>query len=482
MTDTRAKKSVIPGKVATHFRFTLAVGCATALGFAYGVQGYRKNWFPVSSLREILDARRAIALEEQFRDLSGASGIDASDSLASLGYASGYETAGAVSGVQVRVPAEMEPGHTLLYSSHQPGIFVINDSGKIVYERQIRAADIWPDFAPNASDPWHPELRPGPKKETRRAQILDDGDIMVLFEYFGLARLSPSGEVKWKTSKTLHHDFEVLADGRTAALGRRNTSAEEIAARFPGTVAPVPVYEDFVVVYSKNGEELNSISILDAILNSDLAHSYINSMLIPSNAWLPSPLEHFRGRPPLSALAGTRYDLLHANSVRLASADFLANQHAISDPAWIVSLRNPSLVVAIDCETGVATWIGSGNWIGQHQAIPLESGSILLFDNQGGSSSGNVDGVQSRVIEIEVPSGEISWSYSNEGDLFSLYQGYVERLSNGNTLITETGAGRALEITREGKIVWEWISPFRNPSSPEQVATLIGAHRIPMKE
>lgn len=468
-----------------HMRLALALGATTSLGFAYGVLGYRNNWFPISTFREIQDARRTRMVEEQFRALSGSSGQDQGQTLAALGYASGYETAGAMSGIQVAVPAEMEPGCTLLYSSHDPRIFAVNDSGDIIFEQKTRADEIWPDFTLNTSDPWQTPQLPAPPERMypRRAQIADNGDILVLFEYFGLARISRSGEVVWKTNKNIHHDFELLPDGRTVTLGRRNTSAAEIAERFPGTVAPVPVFEDFILIYSENGEEVESISILDAILNSEIAHAFINSMLLPSNSWLPSTLEHFRGMPPLEANNGMPYDWLHANSVRLTGNGFLSNQTAINNPAWIVSLRTPSLIVAIDCATGIATWIGSGCWIGQHQATPLETGTILLLDNQGGTTEGGVNGNRSRVIEVEVPSCEIRWSFpAEDGYLYTQYQGFVERLKNGNTLISETGAGRALEVTQAGKVVWEWISPFRNPDDPEQVATLLGAHRISQPE
>src|SRR6059036_3002382 len=36
----------------------------------------------------------------------------------------------------------------------------------------------------------------------------------------------------------------------------------------------------------------------------------------------------------------------------------------------------------------------------------------------------------------------------------------IQRLPNGNTLITESSFGRLFEVTREGEIVWEYVSPF----------------------
>jgi hypothetical protein len=36
----------------------------------------------------------------------------------------------------------------------------------------------------------------------------------------------------------------------------------------------------------------------------------------------------------------------------------------------------------------------------------------------------------------------------------------AQRLLNGNTLITESSFGRFFEVTREGAIVWEYVTPF----------------------
>jgi hypothetical protein len=33
-------------------------------------------------------------------------------------------------------------------------------------------------------------------------------------------------------------------------------------------------------------------------------------------------------------------------------------------------------------------------------------------------------------------------------------------MPNGNTVICESGSGRIFEVTQEGKIVWQFISPF----------------------
>src|SRR5262249_57764137 len=46
---------------------------------------------------------------------------------------------------------------------------------------------------------------------------------------------------------------------------------------------------------------------------------------------------------------------------------------------------------------------------------------------------------------------------------FSPHISGAQRLPGGNTLICEGQWGRVFEITQEGEIVWEYVSPFMGP-------------------
>ncbi|HSN89535.1 MAG TPA: hypothetical protein VL025_22425, partial [Thermoanaerobaculia bacterium] len=52
-------------------------------------------------------------------------------------------------------------------------------------------------------------------------------------------------------------------------------------------------------------------------------------------------------------------------------------------------------------------------------------------------------------------------------------------LPNGNTLLTESENGRAIEVTPEGRIVWELYNPHRAGESNELVAVLFEVVRLP---
>jgi len=54
------------------------------------------------------------------------------------------------------------------------------------------------------------------------------------------------------------------------------------------------------------------------------------------------------------------------------------------------------------------------------------------------------------------------WMYKAP-DSLSFWSSFVsgaQRISNGNTLICEGGKGRFFEVTKEGKMVWEYLNPY----------------------
>jgi hypothetical protein len=142
-----------------------------------------------------------------------------------------------------------------------------------------------------------------------------------------------------------------------------------------------------------------------------------------------------------------------------------------------------------------------GQIIGQHTAhmIPAGlpgAGNILVFDNGGLAGFGSLlPGLPpfwpvnfrdySRAVEFDPITYEKVWEYTNETDqranggdrkFFSWFISSVQRLPNGNTLIMEGADGRAFEVTREGKTVWEYIMPRTYASFP---AWVYRAYRYP---
>ena len=79
----------------------------------------------------------------------------------------------------------------------------------------------------------------------------------------------------------------------------------------------------------------------------------------------------------------------------------------------------------------------------------------------------------SRVLEINPVTLELVWSYQDPG-FFSTNISGAQRLPNGNTLITEGARGRLLEVTKEGKTVWEY-----KYSGGQAASTVYRSYRLP---
>jgi hypothetical protein len=50
--------------------------------------------------------------------------------------------------------------------------------------------------------------------------------------------------------------------------------------------------------------------------------------------------------------------------------------------------------------------------------------------------------------------------------------GSAQRLANGNTLLCESVFGRVFEVTLEGYVCWEYVSPHFAPYSDEVTAKI----------
>lgn len=73
-----------------------------------------------------------------------------------------------------------------------------------------------------------------------------------------------------------------------------------------------------------------------------------------------------------------------------------------------------------------------------------------------------MSGNRSRVLEVDMTTGKIVWEYAaNDGNSFFSYrQGAAQKLPNGNCLVTSTQHGHLFEVTRDKKVVWEFVSPI----------------------
>lgn len=180
------------------------------------------------------------------------------------------------------------------------------------------------------------------------------------------------------------------------------------------------------------------------------------------------------------------YDWLHLNSATYVGPNhwYDGGDRRFKPDNIIISSRQASFIAIIARDGSVVWRLGPdfnskaeraiGQIIGQHHVHMIPeglpgAGNLLIFDNGGASGYGRPnpmapDGqgiyarAASRVLEIDPVTLKLVWSYS----AYHFYSGNIggaQRLPNGNTLITEGASGRVFEVTRDHRIVWEYMNP-----------------------
>ena len=337
----------------------------------------------------------------------------------------------------------------------------IDEGAGVVYRDRMRASDlarVWaddrstvysvsPDGAPLA------RLEVPGRTQVEFARVLNDGRVLCVSVDEGLTLLEASGDVVWSLDIPAHHEAVAVPDGsapgeRTfACLTHRAVPHRGRSVRFDAVEFVAEATGERVEGPYRRYDTYDHRATLDA-----------------TRPGVRHPLD-----VPPPAQGGSRdeatYDYFHANGIAFRSADEM-----------FVCLRNVDMIVSVDARTGeMLGSYGHGilDWphaptIVQHDGIDR----LLVFDN--GKHRG-----WSRVVEIELGSGALAWSWpkgreSRAGDeaprLWSELRGYAQRLPGGTTLVTESERGRAIEVTRSGEVVWEFLNPERRegPNGPER--------------
>jgi hypothetical protein len=339
---------------------------------------------------------------------------------------------------------------TLFTSAHDHQAYLIDMQGSIVHRWHVPFARAWPA-------PKHLErVPPSEYVSLRDAHLFENGDLLALYEQgggtpwgIGLLKMDAQSDVRWTYDGRAHHDFAVAEDGTIYAL------IHEVQTETPAGLEPrvlPPVLEDFVVVLSPEGEELRRVGVTEAIRNSSFG----------AILDLPKPTE--------------RGDLWHANDVEPLPAALAEAFPALRPGQVMVSLRSVDTLVIVDLERRAVVWAARGPWYRQHDPDFLPNGNLLVFDNRGHYGPGE----GSRLVELDFASLDVVWSYAGTAadPFYTRGAGAQQRLPNGNTLVTESLPGRIFEVTAEGDVVWEYLSPFRAPHDPLLVGIVHRAKRF----
>ncbi len=207
---------------------------------------------------------------------------------------------------------------------------------------------------------------------------------------------------------------------------------------------------DVILEYDKQGQELDRFSIWDHLKEFQHFHRKLE---LDMPASIPIPKEH---RMEQSVFGG-HYDYYHLNTLSIIPANDRQGLHPAFNPGnWLISFRHGSMVFILDRDTHHVLWSAVDNQVrdrleGPHAPVMMADGNIVILDNGRYRK-------WSRIIELDPATLKILWQYRDK-KFYSLSQGYVQVLPNGNILVTEAEEGHVFELTPDKKIVWEFYHP-----------------------
>ena len=323
--------------------------------------------------------------------------------------------------------------------------------GLNLYSSRHRASAILMDNEGRVAHRW--EAEDAERRKWMHVEPLPNGDILAISKDRDLARHAWDSSLIWRTRIPAHHDVALAEDGRLYALIRRRRTFEHEGE-------DVPVIADGVAILSPDGELERRVWLLD-VLGDMVSRRRVDRVV-----------ERLRDEPAREVVRpGGIADLLHTNSIAFLHRDIPGVAPAGS---VLLSFRTTSRVAILDAALEEVLWTwGAGELQAQHDATQLENGHLLIFDN-------GTRREESRAIEVDASTREIVWEHTHDG-LFSRLRGGAPRLPNDNVLITEADSGRAVEVTREGRVVWEFWNPdVRHRGDDAERAIVYRLNRFPI--
>ncbi|HLH31578.1 MAG TPA: aryl-sulfate sulfotransferase [Terriglobia bacterium] len=380
-------------------------------------------------------------------------------------------------GTTIYDPSHAWSGYTVLSPLGTQAAIVIDMNGKVVkqWDGYVNSAGgpvrVFPDGVVMAANGTNP-----PRQESVELIERDfEGHVLWRFDHVEEISTRDGGKI-WSARQ--HHDWQrddfpagYYSPGVKPAIEGSKTLILTHTNHTKPDVADAALEDDRVIEVSSKGE----------ILWQWVASDHIDEFGFTGPA-----RNAIKAAGGVNAARGS-FDWLHVNSATYVGPNhwFDEGDSRFAPDNVIISSRQASFVAIIGRDGKVVWRLGPdfseskelraiGQIIGQHHAhiIPKGlpgAGNLMVFDNGGASGYGFTNPTapngsnsfaraNSRVLEINPRTLELVWSYTGPRFYASNISG-AQRLPNGNTLITEGPSGRLFEVTKERKIVWEYIYP-----------------------
>ncbi len=380
-------------------------------------------------------------------------------------------------------------GYTLIAPQFDDKVYLIDNDGRVVNEWDVGSL-------------------------TREAHLLDSGNVVIVrapheeldnslislgYAVEGaVAEYTWDGEMVWEyvfrdPRRRQHHGIDILPNGNILALVwdyhhineafARGLDLAIVAASFDETAQLLP---DTVLEIDRASSDIAwQWQAWDHIIQNldESLPSFGEPSNIPQRIDINYQSYHIKRFIPNSGPE----DWMHSNAVNYNPK---LNQIIISlhsfDEFWIIDRSLTVEEAAGPAGDLLYRWgnpfaYGGGDIVDdrklfqQHDVQWIDeglpgAGNILIYNNRNNvvREDQQTEDEYSSILELKLPlradgsydwsqDAEIVWQY-DEGFYSRIISG-VQRLPNGNTLITEGTSGRLIEVTVDGEVVWEFINP-----------------------
>jgi hypothetical protein len=340
----------------------------------------------------------------------------------------------------------------------------------------------------NVVHTWETELSPG-----CHSMLLENGNLLtagriqpspVMIGGFGgkVQEYDWEGNLVWEygmcsETEIQHHTFWRMPNGNTLILGWESKSQEEALAigRKPGS------FPDQVIPHGPPGGKKRDDSNAEARpRRKPITHfwpDFVREVDQKGNTvWEWHAWDHIGVGPDKLDINYKLPDTLGGSYPNFDWSHFNTVSYIPETDQVLLNSRNFSEFYLVSHKTGKIEyrwgnpsaygggkppqWYDDGDQkvFGSHHVTRLENGNFQIFDNGSERPEGN----RSRVVEMDPKTGEVVWEFkSNQpNNFYSNRQGAAQRLPNGNTFVTSSVHGHLFEVTREGEVVWDYVSPI----------------------
>lgn len=408
------------------------------LAFLYGIATQAFGWFPSTQLRRAwVQAERLSPLS--FKVTNVLTGQTKYDWLT--------ERVFSRQGVRNVRPNSVSPGVKFVATMEKsndwkPELRLVNAAGKGVHEWNINPSKVFTEAMPR-----HPDFSVVKRGYVHGSHLSPNGDLIVNFEYLGGVKVNACGDIQWSLPALTHHSIDRADDGSywiPAVTHPDVPLVNQYSDTFPGIGRPS--FQNLILHVSEGGEITDAVNVLQVLYENGLDRQ------IPKLA------------------RGEVSDITHLNDVE-SLPDSLATEYQRFEAGdLLLSLRNLDLVLVLDPDSRTVKWHESRHWIRQHDPDFMGNGWIGVFDN-------NVDGTDrgtmlggSRIVAIQprTDSVRVLFPKVHSDELYTSYGGKWSHLRDGNIFLVESEAARILEVSPDGRTVWEWVnSPYNEATVPE---------------